>query len=100
VTTKMCVLAAAALGPFTVSRIPMVYVALVSFYPITYPVCAVYGVLWCVLFWHLYAHADVGGRRRLRLLAPLAIFAFVLPAHVVLEALGVPSPWPKGLAPM
>jgi hypothetical protein len=75
------------------------YVILIFFYPVTYPLSALYGLLWCGFFHYLYTRTDADGRRRLRLLAPLVVFAFVVPAHMILTVLGVPSLWPRELAP-
>lgn len=92
-------LAGTALAPFGLSLIPTVYVSLVFFYLLTYPLCLLYGVLWCALFHYFYKGADTQDRRKLRWLVLLAVFAFVLPAHIILVSLGMPSLWPHGLAP-
>ena len=96
---KKWVLAGTAIAPFGVSLIPSVYVAMIFFYLLTYPLCLLYGLLWCALFHYVYKQADAQNRRTVRWLALFSVFAFVLPVHIILTLLGVPSLWPHGLAP-
>ena len=86
----MGVLLGTALAPFGRSLVPPLYVVLVYYYSFTYPVTAVYGLSWCVLFCYLYRRTDTKGRKNLLWLGILVIFAFVEPAHLILMALGVP----------
>jgi len=97
--TTMGVLVLTALAPFGLSLVPTLYVVLVYYYPFTYPVTAVYGLLWCALCCCLYWRTNRDERRTLRWLALLAIFAFVYPAHRILMALGVPPFLPHNFTP-
>jgi hypothetical protein len=97
--TKKWVLVGTALAPFCLSLIPTVYLILNFFYILTYPLCLLYGLLWCVMFHRYYKGAETQDRRQLRWMALLAVFAFVLPAHIILTSLGMPSLSPAGLAP-
>ena len=90
---------AAALAPFGISLVPWVYGFLSVFTFLTVPLCGLAGLLWCVLFREIYVETDRRDRRGLRWLIPLAVFAFVLPAHVVLAALGVPLNRIEGFMP-
>jgi hypothetical protein len=47
----------------------------------------------------IFAKADVDGRRKLLWLCPLILFAFVVPVHLILLAIGVPPFLPRGFAP-
>lgn len=88
-----------ALAPFAVSLIPPLYVLLVYSYPFTYPVSALYGLMWSALFCIIYIRSDARDRRQLRWLALLVIFAFIEPAHLILKALGMPPFLPPNFTP-
>lgn len=97
--SKIGVLAAAAIVPFVLSLIPPGSSILIFFYPVTYPLCIVYGLSWCALFYYFYTGLAVSDRPNFRWLGLLALFAFVLPIHIFLALLGHSSSWPNNLAP-
>jgi hypothetical protein len=96
---KVLVLLITALVPFGVSFIPTLYVLLVYYFSFTYPVSAFCGLTWTALFCIIYFRAEPGDRSRLRWYAPLAIFAFIVPVHLILMALGVPPFLPRNFTP-
>lgn len=96
---KIGVLAAAAIVPFVVSLIPPGSSILIFFYPITYPLCIVYGLSWCALFYYFYRNLAERDRPSFLWCGLLAIFAFVLPIHIFLALLGHSSALPTNVAP-
>jgi hypothetical protein len=97
--TKAWVLVTTALAPFGASFIPPLYVLLVYYFSFTYPVSAFCGLTWTGLFCIMYFRAESGDRKKLRWYAPLAIFAFIVPIHLILVALGVPPFLPRNFTP-
>jgi hypothetical protein len=97
--TKACILLTTALVPFGASFIPPLYVLVVYYFWFTYPVSVFCGVMWTVLFSIMYFRAEPADRRKLRWYAPLAIFAFIVPVHMILVALGVPPFLPRNFTP-
>ncbi len=89
----------AALVPFGASFIPIFYLLLVYSFRFTYPVSAFCGQMWKALFASMYFRAERVERRKLRWYAPLAIFAFIVPVHLILIALGVPPFLPRNFTP-
>lgn len=87
--TKIGILVATALAPFGASLIPALYVLLVYYFSFTYLVSVFCGLVWTALFCIIYFRSETGDRRKLRWYAPLAIFAFIEPIHLVLISLGV-----------
>jgi hypothetical protein len=96
---RALILLVTALVPFGVSFIPTLYVLLVYYFGFTYPVSAFCGLMWTTLFCIIYFRAEQGDRRKLRWFAPLAMFAFIVPVHLILRALGVPPFLPSNFTP-
>lgn len=96
---KAWVLLVTALVPFGISFIPTLYVLLIYYVSFTYPVSAFCGLMWTMLFCIMYFRTEPEDRRKLRWYAPLAIFAFIVPVHLILLALGVPPFLPRNFTP-
>ena len=97
--TKAWVLLTTALVPFGTSFLPTPYLLLVHYFRFTYPLSVFCGMMWMALFCIMYFRAEPRDRRKLLWYAPLAIFAFIVPVHMIILALGVPPFLPPNFTP-
>jgi hypothetical protein len=97
--TKRVILIVAAMLPFALSCIPTAYVLLVYYFQFTYLISFASGIAWMVLFVMIHQRSEARERRSLRWYLFLAPFAFVVPVHLILTALGAPPFLPDHFTP-
>ena len=93
-------LVAMAIVPSGITMIPSIYAMFVLLSLATYPLSLLYGALWWGFFRSLYEQTDIQDREQFQWVGLLVIFAAVLPVHMILVLLGMPSRWPQNFAPL